>query len=452
MGIDKPNIRLIVHQSLAASLEAYYQQAGRAGRDGRHAHIALLYTPPVQRCYERYAARSERPSCVGDRSNHQCNYNKDSLCDYSHRAHFIHLAYPGVESDVRTIMHVYTLAVEGKRIQASSDGNEEEAQGKKLAIWRLQQLGIINSCTITYGGNSRVDYHVKITNPMRRQDVKDKLGEFLRSTKAVESVDSFLLSACNEYKYHHNRATQSEGDFVREQVELLIRRIYDVFPRQRYDALSEEVRYAQQNEHCRRIILRSTFDGPNQLVDDQYNCQFCDVCVKTLEFEVEEATTPKQSMEKRRLQERLRTIYEKYDHESLVEVTVLSQALGMTRSVYYHAKCHLGSESNSLAALYLAGVLGCAVNQSNSDSLSRLEYGFKEAITQGLASSAALDFLEAGMTIEPVEAIGWYGNVQNGTLEPDVVELILKRIALFGYVDDDMLSRIRNRLDVLKVK
>ncbi|GAB4537163.1 MAG: hypothetical protein Kow0063_23510 [Anaerolineae bacterium] len=66
MGVDKPDIRLVIHRSPPANLEAYAQEAGRAGRDGRPATVMLLFSedrPELEDVSpEFYLARTHLPS------------------------------------------------------------------------------------------------------------------------------------------------------------------------------------------------------------------------------------------------------------------------------------------------------------------------------------------------------------------------------------------------------
>lgn len=61
MGVDRPDVRFVVHYSIPGTLEAYYQEAGRAGRDGRLAQCMLLFAPQ-DRNLQEWFIENDSPS------------------------------------------------------------------------------------------------------------------------------------------------------------------------------------------------------------------------------------------------------------------------------------------------------------------------------------------------------------------------------------------------------
>ena len=273
MGIDKSDVRVVIHHDLPDTIEAYFQEAGRAGRDEQKAFAVLLYDPTTDKAKARKRVADNYPP-------------KEFVCDVYHKTcDFLGVGAGSGQGhtfmlpihDLCRIMHLPILQTYSALHLLSQAGYIDFQEEQE--IHPRVKIRITHQEIADYGLG---EMQLKVLDLLMRKytgiftDLQYIHFDSLSNELSYKQLHEVLVSlAQRNILTYIPRSIENTFHFVQDrQTDIFLpTSIYEKHQQQYIEKLKAMVEYADNQQYCRSQLLLSYFGE-----DNADTCGTCDIC------------------------------------------------------------------------------------------------------------------------------------------------------------------------------
>jgi ATP-dependent DNA helicase RecQ len=320
MGIDKPDVRYVVHLDLPDSLEAYFQEAGRAGRDGKNSFAVIFCTESDrQKLLDNVKISFPEPEEIRRSYKAICNYFQIALNSGENAIYDFEIEKICASYNLQAITVYNSMKfLEKEGYLSLSDAGFEESKvfitSRKEELYEFQvkfpkHEPLIKTLLRSYGG--LMDGYVHVSEKKLAQRAKTSTAEVTNTLQLLDKhniLSYFPQTGIPKIIFLRNRVKDEYLQISHENYQ----RLKDLHEAR----VNSVIDYSKNNDICRQIQLLTYF---NEF--DFSDCGHCDVCLAKKPKDLGKAKTKlKTLLSERHLKlDQLKTKMTIYKNESWIQ-------------------------------------------------------------------------------------------------------------------------------------